>query len=301
MKPLLLTLTLAVAAMATSSCREARCGKAGSNANISGDWALTGSTSGPECRPRGTERSQTQLATPTRLPIQQSPNVSGAEELFITANLAGDAGTFELTGTVEGSCVDFATEENIGGVVTRWSFSGVVNGRSIDGRVSGTSLGCSVSGPFHVSVLGGNADSGFVGTPIENRDGGFHSVRIDAGACDAGAPADAGDLDDGGAFDAGPQICGSQVVRVFDHFYHCRSTRDCPRGVCSKDGICISACETSLDCTVGNACAQSVCESAPGCGCSSSGSVGAMAVIALLLRRRAFSRSRGRPRSADAL
>jgi MYXO-CTERM domain-containing protein len=76
--------------------------------------------------------------------------------------------------------------------------------------------------------------------------------------------------------------------------HRCTRAEDCNQGACIEFQ-CVPQCAVATECRIGEVCTNQRCEPAPGCGCSSGGSAGGFAVLALVLLHR---RSRSSPRSS---
>ncbi len=289
-----------LAALVSAGCREAVCGRAGENANVTGEWSLTATGEQNECTP-GTD-SKLELRSQMAIPIGQlSSGSSGADSLGLARSIPVDGGFFNLSGKVEGSCVEFAIEEGSGEGERRFSFTGHIRGAQIEGNFSETVPGpCPTKGRFRVDITprpaSGDAGSrrvlfnpdASVVTSLEDAgclfpDGGGFSPDDGGLTDDAGVGADGGDGFDGG------YGCRRKVRTTLEHTFPCNRNDYCARGLCATQ-VCVVGCERGTDCQVGESCIELRCEPAPGCGCSGGG--GALGAGALLLTLGAFRRRR---------
>lgn len=126
------------------------CSSTGGTLDLSGEWVIQGVGERTGCADSIWDGSF-ELGPSRGLEVMSTiPPSSEVHEL----SLAQSGGGFQLSGTVDGTCVEFRTSETIEGGSVSYAFEGGADGTS---KISGTftssnPAGCSVEGTFEVTI-----------------------------------------------------------------------------------------------------------------------------------------------------
>jgi hypothetical protein len=136
---------------ACDEARRERCASEPDEANLDGTWVIEGEGERDGCN-EGIYNGDFTFAVKDPLQVRQTP-ASQIDELSMAEPVEVSGGSFSLTGTVDGSCVDFTTTEIQEALTLAFSFIGDVDGTLIEGDFTGTGPeGCESEGEFAVTV-----------------------------------------------------------------------------------------------------------------------------------------------------
>ena len=134
--------------------RRTLCSEEPSNVDLQGSWVLSGNGTRTDCvDPVHSGEVIIDTGIPMTVTQQEDSNNPGADALSLN-NANGDfPDSFTMTGTVDGSCVDFETREITSAYSLSFQFSGDAVGNLIEGEFTGTGpQGCISTGTFQVRV-----------------------------------------------------------------------------------------------------------------------------------------------------
>jgi hypothetical protein len=131
------------------------CASAKTLSQVAGDWTIEGYGSRTKCLEADEQRYSGDFVLGPSLPlnIEQKPSSTQTtvHSLALTTSLGSD---FSFHGSVQGSCVNFETEEQTDDGLIRYTFTGQAEGSTrIEGKFSGTGPGsCRSSGDFTILI-----------------------------------------------------------------------------------------------------------------------------------------------------
>lgn len=131
------------------------CSSASSVSQVAGEWTIQGFGSRSKCLDNDQQRYGGDFVLGPSLPLAVDQTVSATQATVHALNLTTSLGSdFSFYGSVQGSCVNFETEEQSEGESIRYTFKGqATSATRIEGSFSGTGPdSCRSSGDFTVIV-----------------------------------------------------------------------------------------------------------------------------------------------------